>query len=166
MEDKRFKELYETYYPKLKVMFSKKIKDEQEVEDVIQDTMLRVYTKYSTYDDKYALSTWLYTVANSVLNSHFRSKSRQPALSYAKELYDNTYTESFDSPENILVAQEQANAINNSLKKLSGDFLEVYTMKDAEGMSLKSISEQLDVPINTVKSRLKRARDLVKENLQ
>lgn len=165
MEESKFKELYNTYYPKLKVLFSKKIKDEQEVEDVIQDTMLRVYNKFDTYDNKYAISTWLYTVANSVLNNHFRSKSRQPALSYAKELYDNEHTESFDSPENILISNEQKDIINKTLNKLSKDFLEVYQLKDVEGKSLKEISEQLGIPTNTVKSRLKRARDTIRGNL-
>ena len=165
MEEKEFKELYETYYPKLKTLFSKKIKDEQEVEDLIQDTMLRVHLKYDTYNSKYAMSTWLYAVANSVMNNHFRTRSRQPALSYAKELYDNIHTESFDSPENILISNEVTDIINKTLSKLSKEYLEAYQLKEVEGLSLKDISEQLDVPINTVKSRVKRARDSIKESL-
>lgn len=161
----KYNELYETYAPKLKTLFSKKIIDEQEVEDLVQDTMLRVFEKLDTYDSKYAMTTWLYTVAYNVLYNHYRDKSKLTPLVFAKELYDNEHTESFDSPENILIAEQQQESITKTLTALTPEYLQVYQLKEIEGKSLNEIATQLSIPVNTVKSRLKRARDTIKVNL-
>lgn len=166
MKEKEYEDLYKTYYPKLKTLFSKKLSDEQEVEDLIQDTMLRVYEKLDTYDSKYAMSTWLYTVAYSVLYRHFRDNASKPNLSFSKEIYDNEHTESFDSPENILIAEQQQQTINKTLTALTPEYLQVYQLKDIEGKSLNAIATELSIPVNTVKSRLKRARDTIRVNLE
>jgi len=164
MTNKTFTDIYKDFKPKLLVMASKKIKDKQEVEDLVQDILLRIYNKYDTYDSsKAALNTWLYTVAFSVMNNHFKSKSRQPQLTHCKEVFDNEYTESFDSPENILIQEQKIKEIVSSADKLNSDFTTAYQLKELGGLSYKEISEQLNIPIGTVKSRCKRASDVIKE---
>lgn len=162
---KDYLKLYNKYRPKLIKLFNNKVKDLDLSEDLAQDTLTRVYDKMDTYNDKYAMSTWIYSIAFNILADHFRSASRSPSLSFCKEVYDNEHTESTDSPENIAIAKEQEAKYDTILNNLNKDYLEAYTLKDITGMSYEDISSQLNVPINTVKSRVKRARDQIAKEL-
>lgn len=158
--------IYKTYKPKLIKLFSSKVSDLDTAEDLAQDTLLRVYEKLSTYDSKYAISTWIYSIAFNILSDHYRSKTRSPDISLVPELFDNEHTESQESPENLLSASEQQQKVIKAMEKLNKDSLESYVLKDISGMSYEDISIQLSKPINTIKSRVKRARDAINKALE
>ena len=166
MTDQTFEQIYKDYLPQLTKRFSLKIKDKQEVEDLVQDTMLRVSNNLSTYDSsKAVMSTWLYTIADNTLANYFRDNSRQPQLIQTDVLYDTVHTHTYDSPENMLIADQDVMAINKAAQELNDVYYTVYQLKEVEGLSLQQISDQLDIPINTVKSRHKRAKDYIKKAL-
>jgi len=166
MTDKTFDQIYTEYSPKLKVKFSKKIRDEQEVEDLVQDTMILISKGLPSYDSSTAaLSTWLYTVANNCMINHFKTRSRRPVLTTVPELHDNEYTESFDSPDNILSAEETLATINKAATRMNPDFADVYTLREIEGYSTKETALKLGITEGTVKTRYKRAKDYIKEKV-
>ena len=163
MTDKTFEQIFKEFSPKLKVMFSKQIRDEQIVEELVQDTMLKVHTNLHSFDSSIAaLSTWLYTIARNVMINHFKSNSRHPQLTSRDTFHD---IEHYDSPENILIAEQTTALINKASSSINPAFLEVFTLKDFDGLSHKQIADKLDVPLSTVRSRHKRAKDTLKSNL-
>lgn len=155
--------LYNTYQPKLKVLVNKQINDKDYVEDLVQEILLKVYSKLGTYDPKHKISTWIYTIAFNTIKDYY--KSLKDTVSYSAELYDNEYTESLDNPESIILAAETEDKFNKSVSSLSKVYLDTYVMKEVDGMSIKDISSQLDIPEGTVKSRLKTARDYIKKEI-
>ena len=164
MTDQTFEQIYNVYSPKLKVKFSKRISDKQEVEDLVQDTMIKVSKNLPSYDSsKAAVSTWLYKIADNTLNNYFRDNSRQPSLIHTAMLHDNDATTTYDSPENMLIAEQNIEAINKAGRELNSKYCDIVRLKEVEGLSLQQISDQLDIPINTVKSRHKRGMDYLKK---
>lgn len=158
-----YNNLYLTYQPKLKTLISKQIKDQDYVEDLVQEVLLKVYRKLDTYNDKYSPSTWIYTIAFNTIKNYY--KSLKDNITYAAEVYDNEHTELLADPESIMIAAETEDKYKLSLSQLDKIYLDTYIMREVDGMSIKDISSQLDVAEGTVKSRLNRAREYIKKNI-
>lgn len=158
-----FDDIYNTYQPKLIVLFNKQVRDKDYVEDLVQETLLKVWNKLDSFDDKYSMSTWVYTIAFNTLKNYY--KSLKDNVSYSAEIYDNEHTIDPSDPADILSAEQQADVFKQAVGKLETNFLSVYTMREVDGMTYKGISEQLGIPEGTVKSRVKRARDYIKSEL-
>lgn len=158
-----YNNIYNTYHPKLKTLVSKKIKDQGYVEDLVQEILLKVHRKLDTYDPKYSLSTWIYSIAFNTIKNYY--KALKDNISYSAEVYDNDHTELLDDPESVMIAAEIEGKYLKSLSQLDDKFLDVYIMKEVDSMSDKDISTQLDVPLGTVKSRLNRAREYIKKEV-
>lgn len=155
--------IYSTYYSKLLVLFKKQIKDKDEAEDLVQDTLLKIHENLSSYDDKYALATWVYSIAFNTLKNYYRKQ--KDFIQYSPEVYDNESTLSYTDPADILSAEETEASYLSALSDMDEKYLEVYAMKEVDGMSYKDIASALNVPEGTVKSRLNRARDFIKKGV-
>jgi RNA polymerase sigma factor (sigma-70 family) len=152
--------IYKVYSPKLKMKFSKSMRDDQDIEDLVQETLIKVNNNLPTYDStKGAISTWIYRIATNVMIDHFKARSKQPITISVPILSDNENTESLDSPENILSAEQSLININKAASLLSTEFLEVYRLRAVEGFSTKETADQLGIALGTAKSRYKRAKD-------
>lgn len=158
-----YNNIYNTYSPKLKVLFNKQVKDKDYVDDLVQDTLIKVWENIDKYDETYQLSTWIYTIAFNTLKNYYKSEKNH--ITYVPEVLDNDRTECFDNPQDILIAGETEKSFSDAINKLNESFLSVYVMKEVDGMSQKDIAAQLNIPLGTVKSRLKRARDYVKSQV-
>lgn len=159
-----YDEIYNKYYDKLIVLFNKQVKDKDYVEDLVQETLLKVWNNLDSYDSKYSMSTWVYTIGFNTLKNYFKSKSKE-SVSYCAEIFDNESTEDLNNPESIMIAAEQEDKYHDTLQSLEKNFLDVYVMKEIDNLSYKDISDQLGIPEGTAKSRLKRARDHIKQEL-
>lgn len=162
MSNISFEQIYKDYKDKLLTTVSKRLNDTDEAEDLVQECMIKIYENLSKYDSKYALSTWVYTIAFNIINDHYRSKGKTPKLTTVSQLYDNEHTVSHDSPENILISEQTKTKTDHAIASMSKELLDVYTLKDVDGMQLKDIAAHLSIPLNTVKSRLRRAREGIK----
>lgn len=158
-----YNDIYKTYHPKLKVLFNKQVNDKDYIDDLIQETLIKVWKNLDSYNDKYSLSTWIYTIAFNTLKNYF--KALKDHVSYSAEVYDNEYTVDLDDPQDILIAEEKEKQYLATLDQLDNNFLDVYIMKEVDQLSYKDISTQLGIPEGTVKSRLNRARDYIKKEM-
>ena len=158
-----YNKIYKDFQPKLKTLVARQIKDKDYVEDLVQEVLLKVHRKLDTYDSQYSLSTWIYTIAFNTIKNYY--KSLKDNISYSAEIYDNDHTELLIDPADVLIAAETSDKINTSLSKMGDTFIDTYVMKEVDGMSVKDISTQLNIPEGTVKSRLKRARDYIKKEI-
>lgn len=157
-----YTELYKTYQPKLNKMFSNQIKDKDYVEDLTQETLLKVHKYLDKGGEvRYSLSTFIYSVAFNTLKNYYRSQSHLPQLFFSAELSDNPWTVSFDSPENMAIAEETNQKYAKALEGMQPQWIEAYTLKETDGLTLKQIAIQLDIPEGTAKSRYYRAKEFV-----
>jgi RNA polymerase sigma-70 factor, ECF subfamily len=129
-------------------------------EDLFQETWIRVLERGHQFNDKYAFSTWLFTVARNLAIDHMRRK--QPA-SLDGLMDDNDEGASFDVPEtgrasafDATLQREQNEHIAAGMQHLPAEYREALVLRFQEGMSLEEIASVARVPLGTVKSRIYR----------
>ncbi len=154
-------ELVNRYKDKLINFIFNYLGDIESSEDVVQETMIKLYQKKHYYREIAKFSTWLYTIAKNLANTELRKrKQRKTTLLSQFSKDDKTY----DLPSNEKeVGQELqteivSKIIRDAVDQLSEKFKTVITLRDIQQLSYEDISEIIDVPIGTVKSRINRAR--------
>ncbi|TAH21644.1 MAG: sigma-70 family RNA polymerase sigma factor [Cytophagales bacterium] len=144
--------------------------DEDDAKDLVQDTYLKAYRFINSFEQGTNAKAWLFKILKNSFINDFRKKTRQPAKVDYQEI-ENVYN-SDDIDENItvdlrsetvqdLIGDEVTNAINS----LGVDFRTVIILCDLEGFTYEEMAKILDIPIGTVRSRLHRARSILKQKL-
>jgi RNA polymerase sigma-70 factor (ECF subfamily) len=127
--------------------------------DATQVVFLKAFEHLGQYNSKYKLFSWVYRIAvNESINQLKRGKKQQP-------LNDNEVAVS-NSPEAALAAGDLSREIQQGLMGLTEDYRTVIVLRHFSECSYAQISEILQIPEKTVKSRLYSARQLMKETLQ
>jgi RNA polymerase sigma-70 factor (ECF subfamily) len=137
------------------------LKDPESAEDVVQETMIKLYQKKHYYKEIAKFSTWLYTIAKNLANTELRKrKNRKTTLLSHFSNDDKTYEIPSDDLE--IGQQVQTDVVNEIIKKavnkLSEKFKTVIILRDIQEIPYEEISEIIGIPIGTVKSRINRAR--------
>ena len=130
-------------------------------EDVVQETMIKLYQKTHYYKEIAKFSTWLYTIAKNLANTELRKrKQRKTTLLSQFSKDDKTYDLPSNDPEPGQEIQTDIvnKIIRDAVDQLSEKFKIVIVLRDIQGLSYEDISEIINVPIGTVKSRINRAR--------
>lgn len=136
-------------------------------EDMVQEAFLRVLKSIHTYTYPRPFKPWLYTIATNLVRDTFRAAdSRTVNLIGTETLFHR----SGEHPEDALLASDEAREVAAALMRLPDHQREAVVMRYYQDLSLNEISEILDVPLGTVKSRLslgiKRLREKFKVNEQ
>ena len=160
-DENAYIELVNRYKDKLINFIFNYLGDLESSEDVVQETMIKLYHKKHYYREIAKFSTWLYTIAKNLANTELRKrKQRKTTLLSQFSKDDKTYELPSNDPE---PGQEiQTDIVNKIIKdavdQLSEKFKIVIVLRDIQGLSYEDISEIINVPIGTVKSRINRAR--------
>jgi len=138
-----------------------------QAEDLVQDFVLRLYKNnidLSKYDN---LRAWLYKGLYRQFLNHLRTNNRTP-FGYLDDEQSNAIDNTclhHDSPEYIAELHSEVNQIQIALQKLNTDHRDLIIMHDIEGFTLPELVEIVAVPLGTLKSRLHRARNTLKNEL-
>jgi RNA polymerase sigma-70 factor (ECF subfamily) len=156
--------------------FSLKLcRDREKAEETLQDTFINVYRKLGSFDGKSKFSTWLYTiVANNCLMK--RRKRKLQGLEEPLELLDNPVASPDgkfahqivrweDSPADILLGKELRRLLDEAILRLPEIYRAVFVLRDVEGKSNEETAEVLNISREAAKSRLRRARAFLREQL-
>jgi len=130
-------------------------------EDIVQDTMVKLYQKKHYYKEINKFSTWLYTIAKNLAFTEFRKKKQRKITLLSQISKDEKpYDIPADQPGTDQEIQSEITnkIIRKAIDGLSEKFKEVINMRDIDQLSYEEISCIVDVPIGTVKSRINRAR--------
>lgn len=144
--------------------------DEDEAKDLVQDTYLKAYRFISSFQEGTNAKAWLYRILKNSFINDYRKKSKQPAKVDYQEV--EQFYNSEDTPANATVDLRMettrdmiGDEISNALNSLAIDFRTVIILCDLEGFTYEEMAKILDIPIGTVRSRLHRARNLLREKL-
>jgi RNA polymerase sigma-70 factor (ECF subfamily) len=145
--------------------------DFRTAEDLAQETFLRVFKKIQEYNNSAKFSTWLYTIASNLAKDEFKRRSRHPAKSLdskdgkqtTRSVPQVTADTTSSVPEVRLEHDEVRASVNRALDLLEAHDREILVLKDVQGLSYEEISQILDLPMGTVKSRISRARVAFKD---
>ncbi|MFQ5751906.1 MAG: RNA polymerase sigma factor [bacterium] len=134
---------------------------QEEAEDIVQETFLRVYRKRKAYKRIAKFSTWIYTIAGNLARTELRRRKRRKLFSVTDMGYEDRDYEISDegyNPESHVDGVIQEEIIQREIDKLSPKFREVIILRDVQELSYEEISTIIKVPIGTVKSRVNRGR--------
>jgi len=138
------------------------IPEKETGEDILQETFLRVYNQRKNYSPDYALSTWVYTIALNLVRSELRKRKlrRFMSLDFLKEEADIELPDNTNPEPGILKP-----LLEKAIKQLPGEYRLAFVLCDIERLPYSEIAEIMRVPVGTVKSRINRARSILREKL-
>jgi len=168
------KELYEILVKrnnqKLYRIIRSYLKDETEIEDIMQNSYLKAFTKLYQFKLESSFSTWLIRIAINESLARLKEKGKLYHLNEQLDnLKSNTIFEVPDdkqlNPQDRMIRKEAKQLLENAIDHLEIKYKTVYIMKEVEEMSLKEIGIALDLTIANVKIRLYRSKKMLKEKL-
>jgi len=130
-------------------------------EDLVQDTLLKLYTHKDSYQEIAKFSTWLYTIAANLARTELRKKKRRKTFSVTELSRDDRefiIASSDVDPSEDLSSQNFEKSVQRALAELPHDFKTIIILRDIQELSYDEISKIVDVPLGTVKSRINRGR--------
>ena len=134
--------------------------------DVTQEVFIKVYNSLARYSSEYKFSTWLYRIAHNAAIDHMRRNSVN-SQSLETESEDGAYQLQLESsgptPEQDHQRSEWRAEIDSVIKRLPGPYRELIVLRHSQDMSYDEIAEVTGLPLGTVKNRLFRAREMMRE---
>ena len=148
------------------------LNDYEEAVDLAQETFVRVYFAIERYHTDYAFSTYIYRIATNLAISEIRKRKRRTILSltglFQTDAEDTTEFQPTDDkalPDKSLIDDEQGRVIARAIATLPPKYRVPIILRDIEGKTYEEIATILELGLGTTKSRISRARGLLKEKL-
>lgn len=141
-----------------------------DAEDLVQETYLRAFQAKDRFLSGTNARAWLFRILTNLYINDYRKKKRAPESSSLEEtedfyLYRRLTARPDPTPEQTVLLQIEADAVREAIAKLPDDYRETVVLADLNGLSYQEISDQLEIPLGTVRSRLSRGRNLIQKAL-
>jgi len=136
------------------------VKDEAEAEEVVQDAYLRAFTRLDQLQGPAALSAWLTRITVNEALQRLRQRRRAEALTGMLDQPASPF-----DPERLAASREVKHLVEQAIDRLPDEFRAVFVLRCVEQLSVAETAECLGIPPETVKSRLFRARALMRRAL-
>lgn len=157
-----FSELFAYYAPRVKSYLLRLGSDNAQAEEISQDVMVTVWRKASLFDRSQAsVSTWIFRIARNRRIDVFR-RMKKPDLDPEETML---LPSGVEAPDARVDAMETEARVRAAMKDLPGEQLQLLQLSFYEGLSHSEIAAKLDVPLGTVKSRIRLAFSKMKANL-
>ncbi|MFZ5648074.1 MAG: RNA polymerase sigma factor [Bacillota bacterium] len=164
-----FDELVRRYQTKVYTVAFRFMGNHADAGDLAQEAFIRAYQALSTFRGDSSFATWLYRIASNACRDELRKQQRQKKVSLDEMIMQpggNLSLAAPDhSPEEHLESIEMRDMVQRHLNELSGDHRLILVMRDIQGLSYEEIATSLECNVGTVKSRLSRARQALKNRM-
>ncbi|HEY0429181.1 MAG TPA: sigma-70 family RNA polymerase sigma factor [Pyrinomonadaceae bacterium] len=149
------------------------LNDYEEAVDLAQETFVRVYFAIERYHTEYAFSTYIYRIATNLAISEIRKRKRRKLISLTgllqfagEESKDFQPPDEKPLPDAQLLGDEKSRTIARAIETLPDKYRAPIVLRDVEGKTYEEIARILELGLGTTKSRISRARGLLKEKLK
>mgnify|MGYP001977317293 FL=1 len=160
-DEQAYVELVNRYRNRLMSFIFRFVNDMEKAEDIVQDTLMKLYTHRHFYRNIAKFSTWIYTIAGNLAKTELRRKKRHKVTHLSHMgTEEREYQLPSVEPETGETAQGHfaEKQIQKAIQELPLHFRTVVILRDIQELSYEEISKIVDVPLGTVKSRINRAR--------
>ncbi|MCP9770126.1 sigma-70 family RNA polymerase sigma factor [Lacihabitans sp. LS3-19] len=146
--------------------------DEDDANDLMQDTFMKAFRFINSFQEGTNSKAWLFRILKNSFINDYRKKSKEPSKVDYQEVetvYNSTEDAEYESTTDLRIEAVQdmiGDEVAMALNGLPVDFRTVIILCDIEGFTYEEMAKILDIPIGTVRSRLHRARNLLKEKLR
>lgn len=143
----------------------------EDAKDISQEVFLKAYRSLCNFDERSAFSTWLYRITHNTCIDEMRKRKGKQNYSLEEELENEAgsmqrqIADEGDTPEESLLREEQKSEILQALDNLSAEHKAAIVLRDVKGLSYEEIAEILEVSLGTVKSRISRGRNQLKNEI-
>jgi RNA polymerase sigma-70 factor (ECF subfamily) len=169
-DENAYTEIVNRYKDKLVNFVYRYTGNYDDAEDIVQDTMLKVYINKDLYREIARFSTWVYTIAINIAKT--RLVRVQKYKTYSLSNINPEADEEFDLPDEAYLPDTDANAkiqskyIQNALNRIPEKYKKLVILRDIEELSYEEICEITRLPMGTVKSRINRGREKLQKLLR
>ena len=158
-------------YTQMIYSFSFKVcRNEEKAKDTLQDTLINIFRSLKTFDGKSKLSTWIYKVVtnNCLMLKRTEKSNRLVSVDDLQIEYDSDkmFSSQLESPSGRTLNGELKTKLDEAIKKLPVKYRLVFLLRDVEGLSIEETKNILNLTVPVIKSRLHRARNFLKNELQ
>lgn len=166
----RFAELVERYQGRLVNYLFRMLRNEEDAHDLAQEVFIKIHAALDRFDDRYRFSTWLFRVAQNAAIDRIR-KRRLVVVSLNRPETEDGEGGEWDvsadgpSPYGSLRNRERGTAIRQAIDELPGEYRELITLRHYGELSYDEIASLKGMPLGTVKNKLFRGRQMLKERL-
>ena len=149
----------------------RQVRDEHKAMDITQEAFIQAYRAIDTYEDRAKFSTWMYRIAMNLITSHYRHERAQKRGGNKSETSLNIEGmpepgADQRTPDDKVAAEDVGVQVRGAIDELDDEYRDVVVMRDLQGLSYDEIAEMLDIAPGTVRSRLHRGREKLKEKLK
>jgi len=174
-----FQNFYKNNKPKLMWHIARYTKDTKIAEDHVEDAFIQALLNINTYkrpeEGGAQVNTWIYKIAENIVKKAHKDSERIPTNSLDKEMAENfklsnliPYDDGKRNNDEYNIFVKKANLIKETIYNLSekdSKYKKVLIMREIEGMAYKEISEELNINLSTIKSQIKKGRNIIKKKV-
>lgn len=145
------------------------VRERETALDLAQEVFIKAYNSLHSYDPHYKLSTWLYKIASNHLIDHFRKKEPR-WVSIEQALDDGGPVPELRDPTALIegdaMLNEKQERIEQAIRRLPPTYRRLVVLRHVNDCSYEEMARICSIPLGTVKNRLFRAREMLRENLE
>jgi RNA polymerase sigma-70 factor, ECF subfamily len=171
-----FDEMVSRYWDRIYGMVHQLLRNQQDAEEVTQDAFIRAHRGLVNFRGDSAFSTWLYQIATNLARNRYWywwRRKRDRTVSFDQPVSDDNETplsevfaaENTESPGDLTVTRELVDRIAVGMEQLNAKHREVLILRNVKNLSYEEIAQILGISVGTVKSRIARARDSLREKI-
>jgi RNA polymerase sigma-70 factor (ECF subfamily) len=167
-----FRVLVQRYRVRIMNLVCRFINDRDRAEEISQEVFLRVYRNRERYRKSGKFSTWIFTIAVNLTKNEIRSRVRHKGT-FSLDATDEesggqglSFPDLKPLPDEDLGAREIQQKVAEALGKIPARYREAVVLRDVEGLSYEEVGQILRIPGGTVRSRINRARLMLRERLR
>jgi|TARA_B110000879_G_C11169664_1_gene512949 RNA polymerase sigma-70 factor (ECF subfamily) len=159
------------YQHRVLALVGRFIHDSHEAEDVCQEAFIKAYRALPLFRGDSAFYTWLYRIAVNTAKNYLVSRNRRPPASDlevadAEQSEAGSILREIENPESKLATANLKLVIEQAIEDLPEDLRTAFTLREFSGLSYEDITEVMDCPVGTVRSRIFRAREAIDKKIK
>jgi len=156
-----FNKMVDRYKDRLMNVIGRMLSSTEEAEDVIQETFVRVYQHRQSFNYQHCLSTWIYTIALNLARNELRKRKKFKFF----EISDMKGHENELAVE-MKIPNRLPQVLDKAIKELPEKYRTAFMLRDIQELPYEEVSKILSIPLGTVKSRVNRARMMLRNKLK
>jgi len=172
-DEAAFQEIVHRYRNQIINFIYRMLNDYDRATDLSQETFLRIYTSANRYQATYSFSTYIYRIASNLAISELRQRKRRRWVSFFSPFRNDDdsdqemeFPDEAPLPDEIMIDTERRKAVAAAIQSLPEKYRLTLVLRDVEGLSYEEITEVTNLSEGTVKSRINRGRNLLRDKLQ
>ena len=156
-----YNEIVDRYKDRLMNVIGRMLSSKEEAEDIVQETFIRVHQHRQSFNFQHCLSTWIYTIGLNLARNELRKRKKY-------KYYDITEMQGNESEFAVdpKLPSRLSQVLSDAIDSLPEKYRTAFMLRDVQEMPYEEVASVLSVPLGTVKSRVNRARMMLRDKLQ